>query len=54
MTQDLFVVADQSGRAGKYVKRERTIDDVRDILAGRVDNVEEEKLLYIGDLSEIT
>ena len=53
MTQDLFVVADQSGRAGKYVKRERTIDDVRDILAGRVDNVEEEKLLYIGDLSEV-
>lgn len=53
MTQDLYVVADQSGRPGKYVKREKTIGDVRDILAGKVDSITEEKLLYIGDLSEI-
>ena len=53
MTQDLYVVADQSGRPGKYVKRERTIADVREILAGRIDNIAEEKLLYIGDLSEV-
>jgi len=54
MTQDLFVTAEQSGRTGKYVKRERTIADVRDILAGRLDEVPEETLLYIGDLSELS
>jgi F-type H+-transporting ATPase subunit beta len=53
MTQDVFVVADQSGRPGKYIKREKTISNVRDILAGKVDNLSEEKLLYVGDLSEI-
>ena len=53
MTQDLFVVADQSGRSGKYVKRQKTITDIRDILAGKVDNTDEDTLLYIGDLSEI-
>lgn len=53
MTQDLFVVADQIGRQGKYVKRDKIIADVRDILAGRVDNIPEETLLYIGDLSQL-
>src|SRR3990172_12652808 len=53
MTQDLFVVADQIGRPGKYIKKQKTIADVRDILAGRVDNVPEETLLYIGDLSQL-
>jgi len=53
MTQDLFVTAEQSGRTGKYVKREKTIADVRDILAGRADEIPEETLLYIGDLSEL-
>ena len=53
MTQDLFVVADQNDRPGKYVKLEKTVADVRDILAGRLDNVQEELLLYIGDLSEL-
>ena len=53
MTQDVFVVADQIGRPGKYVKLEKTVADVRDILAGRLDNVQEELLLYIGDLSEL-
>lgn len=54
MTQDLFVTAEQSGQPGKYVKREKTITDVREILAGRLDEVPEETLLYIGDLSELT
>ena len=53
MTQDLFVTADQSGRIGKYVKREKTVTDVRAILAGSLDEVSEDTLLYIGDLSEL-
>jgi F-type H+-transporting ATPase subunit beta len=54
MTQDLFVTADQAGRPGKFVKREKTISDVRSILAGNLDDVQEEALLYIGDLRELS
>lgn len=53
MTQDLYVVADQSGVPGKYVKREDTIKDVLAILAGNLDEVPEDKFLYIGSLSEL-
>ncbi|MEX0621375.1 MAG: F0F1 ATP synthase subunit beta [Candidatus Woykebacteria bacterium] len=53
MTQDIFVVADQMGKEGKYIKKENTISDVRDLLSGRLDNVPEEALLYIGDLSQL-
>jgi len=53
MTQDLFVVSEQSGLPGKYVSIKKTVDDVRDILAGRLDSIPEEKFLHIGDLSEI-
>lgn len=53
MTQDLSVVADQSGAPGKYVKRKKTIADVGAILVGQLDRIPEDKLLYIGDLSEV-
>jgi F-type H+-transporting ATPase subunit beta len=53
MTQDLYVVQDQSGAPGKFVKREKTVNDVRDILAGKADNTNEDSLLYIGDLSDL-
>ena len=54
MTQDLFVVADQSGKPGKYVKRDKVIQDVIAILGGHVDEVPEDAFLYIGDLSEVS
>ncbi|OGY23256.1 MAG: F0F1 ATP synthase subunit beta [Candidatus Woykebacteria bacterium RBG_13_40_15] len=53
MSQNLFVTAEQSGLVGKYVPIKKTISDVRDLLAGRLDNVTEEKFLNIGDLSEL-
>ena len=53
MTQDLFVVQDQSGKPGKFVKKDRTVLDIRDILAGKLDNVDENQLLYIGDLTDL-
>ncbi len=54
MTQDLFAVADQTGRKGKYVKREETIKGVRAILEGKLDQVPEEALLFIGGLSDLS
>ncbi|MCD6528262.1 F0F1 ATP synthase subunit beta [bacterium] len=53
MTQDLFTVADQTGRPGQYVKKEDTVKGVRDILFGKVDKVPEEAFLYIGSLKEL-
>jgi F-type H+/Na+-transporting ATPase subunit beta len=53
MTQDLFVVADQSGVPGKFVKRDDTIKDVLAILAGNLDEVPEDALLYIGSLGDL-
>jgi F-type H+-transporting ATPase subunit beta len=53
MTQDLFVVSDQTGKQGKYIKRDKTINDVVAILNGQLDRVPEQALLYIGDLSEL-
>lgn len=53
MSQNLFVTTEQSGLAGKYVPIIKTISDVRDIIAGRLDTVPEEKFLNLGDLSEL-
>jgi len=53
MTQDFFVVSDQTGRPGKYVKREKTIEGVKKILDGSLDRLPDDILLNIGDLDEI-
>ncbi len=53
MSQDFFVVSDQTGRKGQYVKREKTVEGVRKILEGEFDNVPEEYFLNIGDVNEL-
>jgi F-type H+-transporting ATPase subunit beta len=53
MTQNLFVVEDQTQRPGQYVNRETTIDGVERILSGEFDNIEDEKFLYIKSVDEI-
>ncbi len=54
MTQPLFVIKDQTGKEGKYVKREKTVEGVKRILEGETDNLPEEFLLEIGDLDEVS
>jgi F-type H+-transporting ATPase subunit beta len=54
MTQPFFVIKDQTGKEGKYVKREKTVEGVKRILEGETDNLPEEFLLEIGDLDEIS
>ncbi len=54
MTQSFFVAENQTGRKGVYVERNSTVEDVAAILAGKYDNVDEQKLLFIGNLKEIT
>lgn len=51
MTQPLITTEVETGRKGVTVKREDAVRDVRAILAGDLDRVPAEKLLYIGDLA---
>ncbi len=51
MTQPFFTAEAQSGRKGVFVRREDTVSDVADIIAGKFDTVPEDKFLYIGSIS---
>jgi F-type H+-transporting ATPase subunit beta len=53
MTQDFFVVKDQTQREGKFVKRKETIDGVKSILEGRFDNLDPKVFLNIGSVKDI-
>ena len=53
MTQNLFTVAEQTGVPGQYVKREETIEGVKAILEGKLDQVPEKAFLYIGGPSDL-
>lgn len=53
MTQDLHMVADQIGRSGVYVNRKKVIEDVSDILSGKLDSWPTEKFSYISSLDKV-
>ena len=53
MTQSFYTAEEQTGRKGVPVQLKDTIDGVDAILSGRVDQVPEEKLSYIGKLDEV-
>ncbi|MEK7581368.1 MAG: F0F1 ATP synthase subunit beta [Patescibacteria group bacterium] len=52
MTQNAFMVTNQTSRPGAYVKRENTVKDVTDIISGKVDEWDPASLLYVSTLSE--
>ena len=53
MTQSFFVAENQTGRKGVYVSVEDTVNDVKDIIEGKYDDISEDKLLFIGRISDI-
>jgi F-type H+-transporting ATPase subunit beta len=53
MTQDFFSASAQKSKPGKFVKVEKTVKGVKEIIEGKYDNFPEDKFLYISDLSEI-
>lgn len=53
MTQNFFVIEQQSGHKGAYIKLSDTISDVERIVGGEFDAVEPRKLLFIGTLAEV-
>jgi len=53
MTQSFFVAEEQTGRPGVYVSLKDTIKGVTAILEGKVDQLPEEKLRYIGGIDQV-
>lgn len=53
MTQNFFVTENQTGKKGSYVPRETTVTDVNDLLAGKYDEVTDDKFSFIGSMKEI-
>jgi len=53
MTQSFYVAENQTGRPGKYVPVKTTVQDVRDILDGKYDDViDDSKFMFIGEAIE--
>lgn len=53
MTQNFFVTSEATGEEGKYVPMEKTVRDVKEIISGGLDQVPDEKLSYVEDLSDL-
>lgn len=52
MTQSFYVAETQTGRKGKFVPVKTTVSDVKQILEGKADDIDEDKLMFLGELSE--
>lgn len=52
MTQPFFSAEIHTGRSGVRVDREEAVQDVADIINGKVDEIPAEELRYIGSLAE--
>lgn len=53
MTQPFFTAATHTGTEGVFVPREQTVRDVRDILSGKIDNIQSEMLRFKGSLDDV-
>ncbi|TSC75979.1 MAG: F0F1 ATP synthase subunit beta [Parcubacteria group bacterium Gr01-1014_30] len=53
MSQNLFMVTEQTGQPGQYVKREESVKGVKAILEGELDQVPEEAFLFRGGLGDL-
>lgn len=53
MTQSFSVTEEQTGRPGSYVPLATTVQDVKDIIDGKYDDLSEDKFLYIGSAQEL-
>jgi len=50
LSQPQYVVEDITGKNGRWVSLQDTLDDVKGILDGAYDNMEVKQLLYIGEV----
>ena len=49
MNQDFFVITEQTNKPGKYIKKEKTVQTIKKILAGEMDSFPDETLLNSDD-----
>ncbi|MCL5970226.1 MAG: F0F1 ATP synthase subunit beta [Patescibacteria group bacterium] len=52
MTQSFYVAENQTGRKGCYIAVKTAVEDVRDILDGKYDDISEDKFMFIGSAKE--
>ncbi|HSW47684.1 MAG TPA: F0F1 ATP synthase subunit beta [Candidatus Saccharimonadales bacterium] len=53
MTQSFFVVEEQTGKKGVFVPLSETVADVAEILEGKLDSIDPNKVKNIGSLKEL-
>lgn len=53
MTQNFFVITDQTGKPGQYIKKEKTVEGVKMILEGNLDRIPDESLLNVADINQL-
>ena len=52
LTQPFFLTQEFTGRPGKHVPLEKTLDGCERVLSGDMDNVPEEAFFMIGEIGE--
>jgi len=50
LTQNFYTTEEQTGHAGDYVPRDKTVTDIRDILRGKHDDTKPENLRMVGGI----
>jgi len=53
MTQNFFVAEEQTGKKGVFVPLKESIEGVAGILAGKYDQIPEDKFFYIGSIGDL-
>jgi F-type H+-transporting ATPase subunit beta len=53
LTQSFYLTEEFTGRKGKHVPLDKTLDGCEMILSGKADNVSEEAFFMIGAIEEI-
>ncbi len=54
MTQNFFVITDQTKKPGQYVRKIKTLEGVKQILEGKLDHFPDEAFLDISDVNQIS
>ncbi len=53
LTQPLFIAEPHTGNPGRYIKREKTVEDFEKIISGQCDNLPEQAFYMVGTLEEV-
>lgn len=54
LTQYFYTAEKQTGREGKFVPLQKSLEDIDAIVTGKVDDIPESKFMFIGSLDELS